>query len=46
MSPLLHLIFLILAFLLFLAAGIGVSYKSWNFGWLGLAALTVAVWLH
>lgn len=41
-----HLILLVLAFLLFLAAGFGVTYKSLSFGWLGLAALTAALWLH
>ena len=40
-----RMVLLILACLLFIAAGVGVSYKNLNFGWLGLAALTVGLWL-
>lgn len=40
-----NLILLVLAFLLFIAAGFDVKYKSFQFGWLGLASLTVALWL-
>jgi hypothetical protein len=40
-----QLIFLVLAFLLFLAKGFGVSYGRADFGWLGLASLTLALWL-
>jgi hypothetical protein len=40
-----QLIFLVLAFLLFLAKGLGVSYGRFDFGWLGAASLTLALWL-
>jgi hypothetical protein len=40
-----RLVFLILAFLLFLGAGLGVTYRNFSLGWLGLAALTIGVWL-
>jgi len=46
MTAPIHLIFLILAFLLFLLAGFGVSYGRLNLGWLGLASLTLALWLR
>lgn len=48
----LHLIFLVLAFVLFVLAGLGVGTPPippparWNLGWLGLAFLTLALWLH
>ena len=42
----LHLIFLVLAFLLFILSGVGVTYGRLQFGWLGLAFLTLAEWLH
>lgn len=41
-----RLILLVPAFVLFLLAAFSVSYPRINFGWLGLALLTVAVWLH
>jgi hypothetical protein len=46
MTAPLRLIFLVLAFVLFVLAGIGVAHPRWNFGWLGLAFLTLALWLH
>ena len=46
MATPLHLIFLVLAFLLFVLAGVGVVHPRVNLGWLGLAFLTLAVWLH
>lgn len=53
MNAPLHLIFLVLAFVLFLLAGLGVltpvqppPQSRWNLGWLGLAFLTLALWLH
>jgi hypothetical protein len=45
MAPI-HLIFLVLAFVLFLLAALNVSYPRVSFGWLGLAFLTLAVWLR
>lgn len=45
-SPL-NLIFLVLAFVLFLGAGFNlVSHPRINLGWLGLAFLTLALWLR
>lgn len=41
----LHIILMVLAFLLFLAAGVGMTYKNLQFGWLGAAALTAALFL-
>jgi hypothetical protein len=35
-----------LAFIFFLLAGFNVPQPRVNLGWLGLAALTVAAWLH
>ena len=41
-----RLVLLVLAFVLFLLAAANVSYPKVSFGWLGLACLAVAVWLH
>jgi hypothetical protein len=41
-----QLIFLVLAFVLFLLAGLNVSYPRVSFGWLGLAFLTFAIYLR
>lgn len=41
-----HLIFLVLAFLLFVLAGLGIAHPRYQLGWLGLAFLTLALWLH
>lgn len=47
MATPLHLIFLVLAFVLFLLAGIGVvGTTRYNLIGLGLAFLTLALWLH
>jgi hypothetical protein len=42
----LRLIFLVFAFVLFVLAGLGLTTMRLNFGWLGLAFLTLALWLH
>jgi hypothetical protein len=43
----LHLIFLVFAFVLFVLAGCGVpNPPRVGLGWFGLAALTLALWLH
>jgi hypothetical protein len=42
----LHVVLLVLAFLLFLLAGLGVTYARFNLGWLGAAALTVALFVR
>jgi hypothetical protein len=39
------LLFLIFAFVLFVLAGINVSTPRLSLGWLGMACLTVAIWL-
>jgi hypothetical protein len=44
MIPKLRLIFLILAFLLFLLTSFGVSHPRCQLGWLGMAFLTLAIW--
>ena len=41
-----HLILLAFAFVLFILAGVGVQHVRFNLGWLGLAFLTLALWLH
>lgn len=41
-----RLIALVAAFVLFLIAGFDITTRRVNFGWLGLACLTFAVWLH
>ena len=41
-----RLIFLVFAFVLFVMAGLNISHPKANFGWLGLALLTLALWLH
>lgn len=42
-----HMIFLVLAFVLFLIAAIGYpASPRVNLGWLGLAFLTLAFWFH
>jgi hypothetical protein len=49
MTTPLHLIFLVLAFVLFVLAGIGVvgtTTTRYNLEALGLAFLTLALWLH
>lgn len=40
-----RIILLCLAFVLFLLAGAEVTTPRLSLGWLGLAALTIAVWL-
>jgi hypothetical protein len=44
--PGLHLILLVFAFVLFVLAGCKVTPPRADLGWLGLAALTLALWLH
>jgi hypothetical protein len=41
-----HLILLVFAFVLFVLAGLRVSHLRVDLGWLGLAFLTLALWLH
>ena len=41
-----RLILLVFAFVLFVLASLNVSYPRISFGWLGLAFLTLAIWLH
>lgn len=41
-----HLILLVFAFVFFLLAAFNVSFPKVSFGWLGLAFLTLALWLH
>jgi hypothetical protein len=41
-----HLILLAFAFVLFVLAGLGIAHLRLQFGWLGLAFLTAALWLH
>jgi hypothetical protein len=41
-----RLILLVFAFVLFIIAGCNISLVRVNFGWLGLACLTAALWLH
>ena len=45
MQPI-HLILLVFALVFFILAGLDVSYPRVSFGWLGLAFLTVALWLR
>jgi hypothetical protein len=42
----LHLIFLVLALVSFFLKGVGVGHPKADLGWLGLAFLTLALWLH
>jgi hypothetical protein len=50
--PTVHLILLVFAFVLFVLAGVGVGTpvvppaSRWHLGWIGLALLTLALWLH
>ena len=46
MTAPIHLIFLVLAFVLFILAGVGVKHVRFDLGWLGLAFLTLALWLR
>jgi hypothetical protein len=46
MQATLRLIFLAFAIVLFLLAGFSISTTKLNFGWLGLAFLTAALWFH
>jgi hypothetical protein len=46
MIPAVHLILLAFAFVLFVLAGCNISHPKVNLGWLGLAFLTLALWLH
>lgn len=39
------LIFLVFALVLFILAGLNVAHPRLNLGWLGLACLTLALWL-
>lgn len=41
-----HLILLVLAFVLFLLRALGIAAPRTDLGWLGLACLTLAEWLH
>ena len=41
-----HLVLLAFSFVLFVLAGLGVTHLRFQFGWLGLALLTAALWLH
>jgi len=42
----LHLILLAFAFVLFVLAGFKMGEPRWKLGWVGLAFLTLALWLH
>jgi len=44
--PYLHLVFLVLAFVLFLLRSAGIAHPRIELGWLGLAFLTLGEWLH
>jgi len=44
--PLLHLVLLAFAFVLFVLAAVGVTHARVNLMALGLAFLTLALWLH
>lgn len=44
--PTVHLILLVFAFVLFVLASLNISYPKVHLGWLGLAFLTLALWLH
>jgi len=46
MTAPLRQIFFVLAFVLFVLAGIGVVHPRYNLGFLGLAFLTLALWLQ
>lgn len=41
-----HLIFLVLAFVFFLLGAANITHPRVNFGWLGLACFAVATWLR
>jgi hypothetical protein len=41
-----HLVFLVFAFVFFVIAALGISHPRLSFGWMGLAFLTLALWLH
>jgi hypothetical protein len=45
MAPI-YIILVVLAFLLFLFAALGIRHQRVDFGWLGLAVLTAALWLR
>jgi hypothetical protein len=46
MTNTVRLVLLAFAVVLFLLAGCGISHPRAHFGWLGLAFLTVALWLR
>jgi hypothetical protein len=46
MGPALHLILLAFAFVFFVLAGLGIAHPRVNLIGLGLAFLTLALWLH
>jgi hypothetical protein len=46
MASSLRLILLVFAFVLFVLAAIDIPSPKVKLGWLGLALLTAAVWLH
>jgi hypothetical protein len=46
MTNTVRLVLLAFAVVLFLLAGCGISHPRAHFGWLGLALLTIALWLR
>lgn len=46
MASSLRLVLLVFAFVLFVLAGLNVPATRVQLGWLGLALLTAALWLH
>jgi hypothetical protein len=46
MTETLHLVLLAFAVVLFVLAAFNVSLPRVSLGWLGLALLTIALWLH
>jgi hypothetical protein len=44
--PTVHLILLAFAFVLFMLAGFNIAHPKLEFGWLGLALLTIALWFR
>jgi hypothetical protein len=45
MMTTLHLVLLAFAFVLFVLAGLNVGHPRFNLGWLGLACLTLSMWV-
>jgi hypothetical protein len=41
-----HIILIAFAFVFFIVAALNIGHPRVSFGWLGLAFLTLALWLH